>query len=88
MEPGDSTCQRQAVFLASYLFVSHLIRSESVSLLIKSVTLEISSEDEGDRILRTVITSPTHGLRAIRRLAFTDFNNTTMTEIRPEFDVQ
>jgi hypothetical protein len=68
--------------------VSHSVQVESRSLLTKPVTLEISSENAADAILKMVVTSSTHVLRVIRKLAFTDFNNTAMTEIRPAFDVQ
>jgi hypothetical protein len=77
---GSRKGKARRCFLPDLCLVSCSFRAESLSLLTKPVTLEISSEDEADAILKMIVASPTHGLRVIQKLAFTDFNNTAMTD--------
>jgi hypothetical protein len=72
-------------FLPDICFVSQSLRSESLSVLMTYLTLEIKSHDDGDR-MRKLATAPTHGLRVIRKLRFTDFNGAAESKIRPEHE--
>jgi hypothetical protein len=72
-------------FLPDICFVSQSLRSESLSVLMTYLTLEIKSHVYGDR-MRKLAPAPTHGLRAIRNLRFTDFNGAAESNIRPEHE--
>jgi hypothetical protein len=72
-------------FLPDICFVSLSLRSESLSVLMTYLTLEIKSHDDSDRMWK-LAPAPTHGLRAIRKLRFTDFNGAAESNIRPEHE--